>query len=73
MASSISASPDTSRTDVLVVGGGPAGSATALLLASAGHAVVVRVRWAYNWSPEPGSAEADLYENYLKPVNWLEI
>jgi coproporphyrinogen III oxidase len=32
-----------------------------------------RVRWAYNWSPEPGSAEADLYVNYLKPVNWLEI
>jgi coproporphyrinogen III oxidase len=30
-----------------------------------------RVRWEYDWQPEPGSAEADLYENYLKPVDWL--
>ena len=27
--------------------------------------------WKYNWTPEPGSAEADLYENYLKPRDWL--
>jgi len=31
-----------------------------------------RVRWQYDWRPEPGSAEADLYDNYLKPVNWLD-
>jgi coproporphyrinogen III oxidase len=29
------------------------------------------VTWKYNWSPEPGSPEADLYENYLKPQTWL--
>jgi coproporphyrinogen III oxidase len=29
------------------------------------------VRWEYDWQPEPGSAEADLYENFLKPRNWL--
>ena len=29
------------------------------------------VKWSYNWSPEPGSPEADLYENYLKPRDWL--
>ncbi len=29
--------------------------------------------WKYNWHPEPGSPEADLYENYLKPQNWLEL
>jgi coproporphyrinogen III oxidase len=28
------------------------------------------VRWDYDWSPEPGSAEADLYETYLKPRDW---
>jgi coproporphyrinogen III oxidase len=27
--------------------------------------------WKYNWQPEPGSAEAGLYEHYLKPQNWL--
>lgn len=27
--------------------------------------------WRYNWSPEPGSREADLYENYLQPREWL--
>ncbi len=30
-----------------------------------------RVRWAYNWRPEPGSPEADLYDNYLRPRDWL--
>ena len=29
------------------------------------------VKWKYNWSPEPGSKEADLYDNYLKPQEWL--
>jgi len=27
--------------------------------------------WKYNWQPEAGSAEAMLYEQYLKPQNWL--
>jgi coproporphyrinogen III oxidase len=30
-----------------------------------------QVRWQYNWQPEPGSPEDDLYQNYLKPQNWL--
>lgn len=30
------------------------------------------VRWDYNWQPEPGTEEAELYERYLKPRNWLE-
>ena len=29
------------------------------------------VKWRYNWSPEAGSPEADLYDNYLKPQDWL--
>jgi coproporphyrinogen III oxidase len=29
------------------------------------------VRWQYDWQPESGSAEADLYENYLKPREWV--
>ena len=29
------------------------------------------VKWRYNWSPESGTPEADLYENYLKPRDWL--
>ncbi|AHE99471.1 oxygen-dependent coproporphyrinogen oxidase [Thioalkalivibrio paradoxus] len=29
------------------------------------------VRWEYNWSPEPGTAEAELYDRYLKPRDWL--
>lgn len=28
-------------------------------------------RWQYDWQPEPGSAEAELYDKYLKPRNWL--
>jgi coproporphyrinogen III oxidase len=27
--------------------------------------------WKYNWQPEPGSREAELYEHYLKPREWL--
>jgi len=29
------------------------------------------VKWRYNWSPEDGSAEAELYEVFLKPRDWL--
>lgn len=29
------------------------------------------VAWQYNWHPEPGSAEAELYNTYLKPREWL--
>lgn len=28
-------------------------------------------RWEYNWHPEEGSPEAHLYNNFLKPRNWL--
>jgi len=30
-----------------------------------------RVRWEYGWQPDSGSPEADLYENYLRPRDWL--
>jgi len=30
------------------------------------------VRWEYNWQPEPGSAEAELYDVFLKQQDWLE-
>ncbi len=29
------------------------------------------VRWEYDYKPDPGSAEAKLYD-YLKPRNWLK-
>jgi coproporphyrinogen III oxidase len=29
------------------------------------------VRWEYNWRPEPGSPEAALYSDYLRPRDWL--
>ncbi len=29
------------------------------------------VRWRYDWTPEPGSAEARLYEEFLPPRDWL--
>jgi coproporphyrinogen III oxidase len=32
-----------------------------------------RVRWQYNWSPVPGSAEALLYDKYLRPQDWLGL
>lgn len=31
-----------------------------------------QVRWRYNWHPEPGSPEEDLYRNYLQPHDWLD-
>ena len=31
-----------------------------------------RVIWRYNWRPEPGSEEARLYEEFLKPRDWLK-
>jgi coproporphyrinogen III oxidase len=30
------------------------------------------VKWRYNWSPEPGSPEARLYDDFLRPRDWLE-
>jgi coproporphyrinogen III oxidase len=30
------------------------------------------VKWRYNWKPEKGSPEAELYEKYLKPKEWLK-
>jgi coproporphyrinogen III oxidase len=29
------------------------------------------VRWEYNWQPETGSAEAELYEKYLLRRDWV--
>ncbi|MGH8543679.1 MAG: oxygen-dependent coproporphyrinogen oxidase [Gammaproteobacteria bacterium] len=29
------------------------------------------VKWRYDWKPKPGSAEADLYENFLRPREWV--
>lgn len=28
------------------------------------------VRWRYDWHPEPGSPEAKLYEDFLRPRDW---
>jgi coproporphyrinogen III oxidase len=30
-----------------------------------------RVEWRYDWKPEPGSAEEELYTDFLKPRDWL--
>ncbi len=30
-----------------------------------------RVRWEYDWHPEPGSPEDKLYKDYLVPRDWL--
>ena len=30
-----------------------------------------RVAWRYDWRPEPGSPEAVLYEEYLRPREWV--
>lgn len=29
------------------------------------------VRWDYDWQPEPNSKEAELYERFLKPQDWV--
>ncbi len=29
------------------------------------------VSWRYDWQPEPGSREAELYDVFLKPQDWL--
>jgi coproporphyrinogen III oxidase len=29
-----------------------------------------RVRWRYDWRPEPGTREAELYTDFLKPKDW---
>ncbi len=29
------------------------------------------VKWRYNWRPEPGSPEAKLYSDFLRPREWL--
>lgn len=31
------------------------------------------VNWKYNWQPEAGSEEAELYERYLQPRDWLGL
>ena len=30
-----------------------------------------KVRWTYDWNPEPGSEEEKLYTHYLKPLDWV--
>lgn len=30
------------------------------------------VRWDYDWHPEPGSPEAELYERFLPPRDWAD-
>jgi coproporphyrinogen III oxidase len=30
------------------------------------------VRWQYNWAPEPGTPEARLYEEFLRPRDWAD-
>jgi coproporphyrinogen III oxidase len=30
------------------------------------------VRWRYGWQPEPGTPEARLYEDFLRPREWVE-
>ena len=30
------------------------------------------VTWRYDWRPEPGTAEAELYEVFLNPRDWLD-
>jgi coproporphyrinogen III oxidase len=31
------------------------------------------VKWRYNWQPEPGSEEARLYSDFLRPRDWLGL
>ena len=29
------------------------------------------VAWRYDWKPEPGTPEAELYEKFLRPRDWI--
>ncbi len=29
------------------------------------------VKWRYDWQPQPGSPEAELYDKFLKPGDWI--
>ena len=29
------------------------------------------VKWRYDWHPEQGTQEAELYEKFLKPKDWV--
>lgn len=31
------------------------------------------VKWCYDWRPAPGSPEAELYERFLRPRDWLAL
>lgn len=31
------------------------------------------VKWQYNWHPEPKTPEAELYDVFLKPQNWVDF
>jgi coproporphyrinogen III oxidase len=31
-----------------------------------------QVCWRYDWHPEAGTPEAELYETFLKPRDWLD-
>jgi coproporphyrinogen III oxidase len=31
------------------------------------------VKWRYDWHPEPGSEEARLYTDFLRPRDWLGV
>jgi len=30
------------------------------------------VRWRYGWHPEPGTPEAGLYQEFLRPREWAD-
>ncbi|HEY0554288.1 MAG TPA: coproporphyrinogen III oxidase, partial [Thermoanaerobaculia bacterium] len=30
------------------------------------------VRWRYGWEPAPGTPEARLYEEFLRPRDWAD-
>ena len=32
-----------------------------------------KVKWLYNYTPEPNSPEAELYDLYLKPRDWINF
>jgi len=45
-----------------------AGARTESILAS----LPPMVSWRYDWSPEPGTPEAALYNDFLPPRNWAD-